>query len=96
MNNQAQRERAFSEDLDRVVAGQAPGAEFSEDREYQRSLQFARGMAEVPPRISPEFRAALKATLLAKASEESAPSRSSDASPSSTYSDSRRGRPLRR
>jgi hypothetical protein len=67
MNDQKRREKAFSEDIDRLVAGQSPGGDFSGDREYQNALEFAHGMAIASPEISPGFRAALKARLLARA-----------------------------
>ncbi len=63
MNRAAQREQAFSEDIDRVLAGQETGGAYSDDTEYRDTLAFARRMAAARPFPDPEWRAALKARL---------------------------------
>lgn len=63
MSRAAEKNKAFSEDIDRVLAGQPVGTEHAADAEYQDALKFARRMAEIRTSPDAEWRAAVKARL---------------------------------
>ena len=70
MNRAAERERAFSEDIDRILAGQAMAGEHPDDPEYRNALRFASKMAQTRPSPSPAWRAEVKARLMSLAASE--------------------------
>jgi hypothetical protein len=66
----ANREKRFSENLDRLLAGQQ--AESLPDRDDEKALAFARKMAVLRPAPRAEFKSRLKANLLQKLAEKEA------------------------
>jgi hypothetical protein len=66
----ANQEKQFSENLDRLLAGQQ--AESLPDRDDEKALAFARKMAVLRPAPRAEFKSRLKATLLQKLAEKEA------------------------
>ncbi len=75
MSRATEKNKAFSEDIDRVLSGQPAGGGYAGDVEYQDALRFARRMAEIRPSPDAEWRAAVKARLtrLAEAEVEERP-----------------------
>jgi len=66
MNKQQKIDKQFSENLDRILAGQSVQAEKIDDADLLTALDFAAGMAEMKPVITPQFQIRLKAELLEK------------------------------
>jgi hypothetical protein len=69
-------ERVFTENIDRLVAGQDIGAISEADDDLRSALDFARKMTALRPAPSAVFQSNLKARLLQKINENEAPEKS--------------------
>ena len=66
MNKPQKIEQAFSENLDRILAGQAVKVDTIDNADMLSALDFAASIADVKPAVPQQFQARLKAELLAK------------------------------
>lgn len=72
MGREQDRERRFSEDLDRILAGEDVQTDVTTDKELSDTLDFARKMSELRAVPSTQYSSRLKARLLQKLEEKEA------------------------
>jgi len=75
MNKQKKIEKAFSENLDRILAGRAVKTDAFADADMLSTLDFAAGIAKIKPAISQQFKTRLKAELLEKLEKQQTPAK---------------------
>ncbi len=63
MNSEKDQGKKFSEEVDRLLAGQEPKVDQGADADLRSTLDFARKMADLRPNPTPEFKAQLEARL---------------------------------
>lgn len=80
MSKEHDAERLFSENVDRLLAGDEPKNDPEADKDLREATDFAQKMVELRPTPSSDFEARLKAKLLQKLSEEEAEARSQEKS----------------
>jgi hypothetical protein len=73
MGKESNEEKQFSEDVDRLLAGQE--VEGGKDKDYQTAINFAKKLTEFHADPSPHFKARLKARLLLELAKQEAAAR---------------------
>jgi anti-sigma-K factor RskA len=63
MSRQSDRERLFSENVDRILAGESPAPNIEMDTDFRTALDFATRMAGLAPSLRPEFQDELQVKL---------------------------------
>ncbi|MFC2036195.1 hypothetical protein ACFLUJ_08790, partial [Chloroflexota bacterium] len=74
MSRETEEERSFSEDVDRLLAGEDIKLDENTSEEYQRSVNFARKLTELSLHPSPQYREQLKQRLLLELTKQEAES----------------------
>jgi len=68
MDKERNTERKFTQELDKMLAGEEPGPSSTIDEDYQTAIGFARRLIELRAEPSPAFESQLKERLLLKLS----------------------------
>ncbi len=72
MGKETDREREFSENIDRLLAGEEVTAGKDMDEDYQTAIDFSKKLIESRVDPSPHFKAQLKQRLLLKLAQQEA------------------------
>lgn len=77
MDEETKLEKEFSENVDKMLAGQSAEIDATQGEDYQATLDFVHKLIELRSAPRPSFEAKLKASLLSKLSESEQETKSS-------------------